>query len=129
MTFVAEMPAACADERLAVEFMERTRWNGEPYCPHCGCFGAYQMKSRDGQRNARYRWKCNDCGKQFSVRVGTIFEASRIPLRHWCYAFWAASSSKKGVSALQIKRATGISRTSALFMMHRIRFAMTAEIA
>ena len=122
---VAEMPAACADERLAVEFLEKTRWSGEPYCPHCGCFGAYQMNDRDGKRNARYLWKCNDCHKQFSVRVGTIFEASKIPLRHWCYAFWAASSSKKGVSALQIKRMTGLSYKSALFMMHRIRYAMT----
>ena len=58
------------------------------------------------------------------MRIGTVFEDSRIPLRHWCYAFWAACASKKGVSALQIKRMTGLSYKSALFLMHRIRFAM-----
>jgi hypothetical protein len=56
-----------------------------------------------------------------------VFEDSRIPLRHWCYAFWAASVSKKGVSALQIKRQTGLTYKSALFMMHRIRFAMAPD--
>ena len=57
--------------------------------------------------------------------IGTVFEESRIPLRHWCYAFWRASTSKKGVSALEIKRHTQLSYKSALFLMHRIRFAMT----
>ena len=54
-------------------------------------------------------------------------EDSRIPLRHWCYAFWAGCSSKKGVSALQIKRQTGLSYKSALFLMHRVRFAMAED--
>lgn len=121
---VTRLPAACADETKAVEFMEQRRWKDEPFCPHCGCFGVRQMKGRDGQRNKRFLWHCNDCGKQFTVRIGTVFEDSRIPLRWWCYAFWAACSSKKGVSALQIKRMTGLSYKSALFMMHRIRFAM-----
>ena len=61
------------------------------------------------------------------MRIGTVFEDSRIPLRHWCYGFWAACASKKGVSALQIKRQTGLSYKSALFLMHRIRFAMTPD--
>ena len=77
-----------------------------------------------GQRNKRFLWRCRACGKQFTVRVGTVFEDSPIPLRHWAYAFWAASASKKGVSSLQIKRMTGLTYKSALFMMHRIRFAM-----
>jgi hypothetical protein len=85
------------------------------------------MKGRDGSRNKRYLWRCRDCEKQYTVRVGTVFEDSLIPLRHWCYAFWAACSSKKGVSALQIKRQTGLSYKSALFMMHRIRFAMADD--
>ncbi len=125
---VAEIPAACSDERKAVEFMEKQRWNGEPYCPHCGCFGPVQMRDRaTGERNKRWLWRCRDCGKQFTVRVGTVLEDSRIPLRHWCYAFWAACSSKKGVSALQIKRMTGLNYRSALFLMHRIRYAMADE--
>jgi transposase-like protein len=123
---VAQLPVACSDERAAVEFMEAMRWpNGEVACPHCGVVGeSRQMQSRKGGRNERFLWRCQACKHQFTVRVGTVFEDSRIPLRHWCYAFWAACASKKGVSALQIKRQTGLSYKSALFMMHRIRFAM-----
>ncbi len=124
---VREIPAACADEGAAVEFMEKRRWGDMPCCPHCGSIGVYAMQSRDGGREKHYRWRCKDCGKQFSVRTGTVFEDSRIPLRHWCYAFWAACSSKKGVSAKQIQRQTGLSYKSALFLMHRIRFAMTDD--
>lgn len=62
--------------------------------------------------------------EQYTVRIGTIYEESRIELRHWCYAFWRAATSKKGVSALEIKRHCQISYKSALFLMNRIRVAM-----
>lgn len=126
---VAEVPAACADERLAVEFLERRRWGDSPCCPRCGSVSVYQMKdAATGERSKRWLWRCHDCrGKQYTVRVGTVFEDSRIPLRHWVYAFWAACASKKGVSALQIKRQTGVSYKSALFMMHRVRYAMMPD--
>ncbi len=129
---VRGLPKACSDENAAVMFLEAQRWNGHAACPHCGSENVYQMKDREtGERNKRFLWKCREpeCGKQFTVRVGTVFEDSLIPLRHWCYAFWAACSSKKGVSALQIKRQTGLSYKSALFMMHRIRFAMADDHA
>ncbi|MBA3343003.1 MAG: IS1595 family transposase [Gemmatimonadaceae bacterium] len=120
------LPLACADERAAVEFMEEQRWNGEPACPKCGVVGeCYKMTdATTGERNARFLWRCRACGKQFTVKVGTIMEDSPIPLTAWCYGFWKACSSKKGVSALQIQRQTGLSYKSALFMMHRIRWAM-----
>ena len=124
---VAALPKACSDELAAVEFIERQRWGAEPACPRCGVPEVNQMKARDGSRNARFLWRCLGCKEQFTVRIGTVFEDSRIPLRHWCYAFWAACASKKGVSALQIKRQTGLSYKSALFLMHRIRFAMTPD--
>jgi transposase-like protein len=125
---VAAIPAACSDERLAVEFLELQRWGEHPACPRCGDTDVYQIKGRDGERNTRFLWDCRGCRQQFTVRIGTVFEDSRIPLRHWCYAFWAACASKKGVSALQIKRQTGLSYKSALFLMHRIRFAMSDPI-
>lgn len=121
---VATLPRACSDERNAVEFMERQRWGDTPACPRCGDTDVYQMRGRNGERNARFLWDCRGCRRQFTVRIGTVFEDSRIPVRHWCYAFWAACASKKGVSALQIKRQTGLSYKSALFLMHRIRYAM-----
>ena len=80
-----------------------------------------------GNRNKRYLWRCHDCKKQYTVRIGTVYEESRIELRHWAYAFWRASTSKKGVAALEIKRHCQISYKSALFLMNRIRFAMAPD--
>lgn len=125
---IKEIPLACSDELAAVEFMEKQRWGNDPACPRCGDTSIRKVMDKDGlKRNARYLWRCYGCKKQFTVRIGTVFEDSPIPLRIWCYAFWKACSSKKGVSALQIQRETGLSYKSALFMMHRIRFAMTPD--
>ena len=119
------IPAACSDERAAVEFMEKQRWGDAPGCPRCGDMDVYQMKdSVTGERQANYRWRCKGCKQQFTVRIGTVFEDSRIELRHWCYAFWRAATSKKGVAALELHRQTGLSYKSCLFMLQRIRFAM-----
>jgi transposase-like protein len=126
---IRHLPRACADESAAVAFLEFQRWGDHPACVHCGSTNVYKMQARDGSRNKRFLWKCKDCGQQYTVRVGTVFEDSRIQLRHWAYAFWMACSSKKGVSALQISRMTKISYKSALFMMHRIRWAMTETAA
>ncbi len=120
-----EIPLACADEAVAVEFMEKQRWGDKPYCPRCGSENVYQMKDAEtNERNRRFLWRCRGCKRQYTVRIGTVFEESRIPLRHWCYAFWAACASKKGVSAMQIQRQCQVSYKTALFMMHRIRYAM-----
>jgi transposase-like protein len=121
---LAKLPKACSDERAAVEFMEEQRWNGEPACPRCGVTDVRKMLSADGERNERFLWRCYGCKKQFTVRVGTIMEDSPIPLRHWCFAFYEACKSKKGVSAMEIHSVTGLSYKSALFLMHRIREAM-----
>lgn len=121
---VAKLPRACSDESAAVEFMEEQRWGESPACPRCGDTDVSQMKAQDGTRNARFLWRCRGCKRQFTVRVGTIMEDSPIPMRHWCLAFYRACSSKKGVSALQIQRETGLTYKSALFLMHRIRWAM-----
>lgn len=125
------IPLACADETAAVEFMEKQRWGAHPACPRCGSLNVYQMRdSKTGERQADYRWRCREKhpSQQFTVRTGTVFEDSRAELRHWCFAFWRASTSKKGVSALEIHRQTGLSYKSALFMLHRIRFAMADSV-
>lgn len=120
-----ELPVACASESAAVEFLEKQRFGDCPYCPKCASVDVYKMlKARSDERQANFRWRCRDCKEQFTVRTGTVFEDSRIPLHKWCYAFWRASTSKKGVSALEMKRQLRLSYKSALFLMHRIRWAM-----
>lgn len=124
---VRNIPRACSDEERAVLFLEFQRWGDHPACVHCGSEDVYPMKGRDGKRNKRFLWRCKDCNEQYTVRIGTVFEDSRIKLKHWCHAYWRACSSKKGVSALQIHRETGVSYKSALFMMHRIRWGMADD--
>lgn len=128
---ITDLPAACADETLAVEFMEQQRWGDHPACPFCGSENVYKMMdSKDpSKRQANFRWRCREleCHQQFTVRIGTVFEDSRAPLRHWCFGFWRAATSKKGVSALEIHRQTGLAYKTCLFMLHRIRLAMDAK--
>ena len=82
------------------------------------------MKSASGERNKDYRWRCRGCEKFFTVRTGTIFEETRLPLRVWAYAVWKACSSKKGISALQLSREMEITHKSALFVLRRIRHGL-----
>lgn len=124
---VERMPRACSNEDAAADLLEYLRWGGHPRCPRCGDENVYRMKSRQGGRSRRHLWRCRGCAKQYTVRIDTIMEDSPIPLRHWCFAFWSICASKKGVSALQIQRQTGLSYKSAHFMMHRIREAMAAK--
>jgi hypothetical protein len=87
------------------------------------------VDAKTGLRNKRYLWRCHDCHKQYTVRIGTVYEETRIPLKHWCYAFWRMGTSKKGVSALEIMRQCQLSYKSALFLLNRIRFAMAPDAA
>lgn len=115
---------ASVNEAQAVAFLEKQRWGCEPACPRCGSVGVYQMKGRDGERNKDYRWRCRDCSQFFTVRTGTVFEETRLPLRVWVYAIWKACSSKKGISALQLAREMEITHKSALFVLRRIRHGL-----
>ena len=125
---IRDIPLACSDELTAVEFFEDQRWGNCPACVHCGSVNVYKMvDAKTGERSKRYLWRCRDCKQQYTVRIGTVYEESRIELRHWAYAFWRACTSKKGVSALELKRHCQISYKSALFLMNRIRFAMAPD--
>src|SRR4051812_11371570 len=94
---IRRIPLACQDELAAVEFLEEQRWGNSPCCIHqgCGSTNVYKMMdAKTGGRSKRFLWRCRDCKKQFTVRIGTVYEESRIELRHWCYAFWRAATSK-----------------------------------
>lgn len=121
---LAALKAAAINETAAVEFMENQRWGNAPACPRCGVTDVYKMQSTDGRRNKDYRWRCKGCKQMFTVRTGTIFEETRLPMRVWVYAFWKACSSKKGIAALQLSREMEITHKSALFVLRRIRHGL-----
>ena len=119
---------ASQDEAKAVELFEARRFRNGAACPRCGDVDVYRMQDRKtGERERNYRWRCRGCKKMFTVRTGTILEESRLPLTVWVYAYWKACASKKGISALQISRECEISYKSALYLMHRIRYAMLED--
>jgi len=110
------------NEEAAYAYVEARVWPEGPVCPHCGCFGRiYEMKGKSTRIGVR---KCGDCRKPFTVKVGTIFEASHVPMRHWLQAMYLMAASKKGVSANQLHRTLGCTLKTAWFLAHRIREAM-----
>lgn len=110
------------NEKAAYAYVEARIWPEGPVCPHCGCFGRiYELKGASTRIGVR---KCGDCRKPFTVKVGTIFEASHVPLRFWLQAMFLIASSKKGISANQLHRTLGVTLKTAWFMGHRIREAM-----
>lgn len=123
---IEELPLACAHEQAAVEFLEGKRWGNDPCCPECGSVDVYKMTDRrTGERNRRFLWRCRDCAKMYTVRTGTVYAESLIPLHKWLRALWESAAAKNGVSSLELSRRLQISYKSALFLNHRIRHAMT----
>lgn len=110
------------NEEAAYEFVEGRLWARGPVCPHCG--GVERNGKLQGASTRIGVYKCYDCRKPFTVKVGTIFEASHIKLHLWLQAIFLISSSKKGISSNQLHRTLGITLKSAWFMSHRIREAM-----
>lgn len=110
------------NEEAAYAFVEARVWPNGPVCPHCG--GTERNKLMGGASTRIGTYKCYDCRKPFTVKVGTIFESSHIPLRLWLQGIYLIAASKKGISANQLHRTLGITLKSAWFMGHRIREAM-----
>ena len=126
---LATLSALFTDENAAREFLELKRWpDGVPFCPHCGEEG-YALTAKPGSKKPGRPGlkKCKGCRKQFTVRVGTIFEESKIPISKWLMAIHLMTSSKKGVSSRQLGRELGITSKSSWFVSHRIREAMRKE--
>jgi transposase-like protein len=112
------------DEAKAFEHLESQLWVDGVICPHCGTVGT--ATKLHGEKHRLGVWKCNekDCRKQFTVKVGTVFEHGRMPLHKMLQAVYLMSSSKKGISAHQLHRTLDITYKSAWFLAHRIREAM-----
>jgi transposase-like protein len=113
------------DEAATYAKLEAIIWPEGPVCPHCGCMGRiYSIKANPEKRVRLGLHKCGDCRKQFTVKVGTVFEASNVKLNLWFQAAYLMASSKKGISAHQLHRTLGVTYKTAWFMAHRLREAM-----
>lgn len=111
-----QMMAAFPDEQAAIDHLSALRWKDGAYCPHCGSTKVYHFSDNRSH-------KCGSCRKRFSIRVGTIFEDSKIELRKWFIAIWLITSHKKGVSSVQLAKDIGVTQKTAWFMLHRLRHA------
>ncbi|MEO1040073.1 MAG: IS1595 family transposase [Pseudomonadota bacterium] len=113
------------DEAAAFAKLESVIWPEGPVCPHCGNREkVYAIKANPDQRVRHGLKKCGSCRKQFTVKVGTVFEHGRIPLHKMLQAVYLMCSSKKGVSAKQLERTLEVTYKTAWFLAHRIREAM-----
>lgn len=110
------------DEAKAYEYVEKLIWPEGPVCPHC--MEKARISKMQGKSTRIGTYKCYACRKPFTVKIGSIFEASHIPMRIWLQAIFLLASSKKGMSSNQLHRALGVTLKSAWFMSHRIREAM-----
>ena len=119
------------DEAAAFAYVEAELWPNGPVCPHCGgCERISAIKPNPAKRIRIGLKFCGHCRKQFTVRVGTIFEETKLPMTKWLQAIYLMVSSKKGVSAHQLHRTLDTTYKTAWFLAHRIREAMrTGELA
>lgn len=108
-----------SDLDICTDFVAQMRWPDGPICDRCGGMDHSYLSTRR-------LWKCKGCKRQFSVKVGTIFEDSPLGLNKWLPAVWLIANSKNGVSSHELGRALGVTQKSAWFMLHRIRLAMQA---
>lgn len=113
------------DEEAAHEFLEGVLWGSQALCPHCGGVDKVTKVKANPEKRIRVGlWRCGDCKKQFTVKVGTVFEASKVKLHLWLQAVVLMTASKKGISSHQLHRVLGVTYKTAWFMEHRIREAM-----
>jgi len=109
------------DAESARTYLEARRWPEGPRCPVCG------LLDRITVRKAGF-YRCNQCKEDFTVRTGTIFERSHVPLHKWLYAMYLLVTARKGISSLQLSKEIGITQKSAWFVLQRIREACGSEL-
>ena len=121
------MPSALSakhfhDEAAAYAYVEARIWPNGPVCPHCG--GVERISLMGGKSTRIGTYKCYQCRKPFTVKIGTIFESSHVKMHLWLQAMYLIAGSKKGISSNQLHRILGVTLKTAWFMSHRIREAM-----
>jgi transposase-like protein len=111
-----------ANEGAAIEYVEARLWPNGPVCPHCGTIG--NASRSKGKTTRLGLWNCRACRKPFTIKIGTVFESSHVPLHIWLQVIYLFCSSKKGIATRQIQRTLECSMKTAWFLGHRVREAM-----
>ncbi len=109
------------DEQVCIDAVASLRWPEGPECPDC----LGEHKKNPYYIRTQKRWKCRWCRRQFSVKLGTIFEDSPITLQKWLPALWMLCNDKNGISSWELHRALGVTQKTAWFMLHRLRKALS----
>lgn len=107
---------AFPDEQAAIDHLRSIRWRDGAFCPYC-------QSKRVMHFGDKRTHKCHDCRQRFSIKVGTIFEDTKLPLRKWFAAIWLITSHKKGIASTQLAKDLKITQKSAWFVLHRLRYA------
>jgi transposase-like protein len=109
------------DQETARVYLEGRLWPNGPRCPVCG------LGDRVSVRKGGF-YRCNQCKEDFTVRTGTIFERSHVPLHKWIYAMYLLVTARKGISSMQLAKEIGITQKSAWFVLHRLREACGSKL-
>ncbi len=117
---IIELMTYFKDEKTCLKYLEQWLHGGNIHCPHCGFQRIFRFK--DGKR-----FRCYGCKEQFTAKIGTIFESSRLPMLKWYMAIYLISSDKKGISSYQLAKYLKVTQKTSWFMLHRIRTAMKQD--
>lgn len=119
-TSLYDLFEAFPDEQSCIDHLRSIRWANGAFCPHCGSTTVYDFSDKRTH-------KCGDCRQRFSIKVGTIFEDTKLPLRKWFTAIWMITSNKKGIASTQLAKDLKITQKSAWFVLHRLRHAARTD--
>jgi len=117
---IIELMEAFPDEQTCIDHLTAIRWRDGEFCPYCGSTKVYHFSDRKTH-------KCGDCKQRFSIKVGTIFEDTKLPLRKWFLAMWLITSHRKGIASTQLAKDLRITQKTAWFVLHRLRHAARTQ--
>lgn len=108
--------ATFPDEQACIDQLRAIRWRDGEFCPYCGDSRIYEFSDRR-------TFKCGACRQRFSIKVGTIFEDTKLPLRKWFMAIWLITNHPKGIASTTLAKDLKVTQKTAWFVLHRLRFA------
>jgi transposase-like protein len=113
---LSDQMGAFSDEQSCIDHIQAIRWRNGEFCPRCGCKRVYHFSDRK-------TFKCGDCLQRFSIKAGTIFEDTKLPLRIWFMAIWMVINSSKGIASTALAKELNVTQKTAWLILQRLRHA------